>query len=296
MSRVFEAAKKTTGIANEIERSFKGELHGEAAPKVRGPEVVPAPDPALRADTPVSTPYRTVSIQAFGPSPILPFEGKDHQAAERYRILRTRIVHNPRQVRLLCISSTTPRDGKTVTTVNLGASLALKKQTTALVVDVDMRRPQLAKLLGIPEKPGLAEYLAGRCTLAETIVQIDNVPNLYVLPSGQHSGNPTELLDSERWRTATEFFRTQFDYTVMDSPPIGPVADYDLIQDVCDGVILVVRPRHSNRALLQKGINQMTDKFLGAVINCAEDWFLWRVHEGSYYDYSSPDPEHSSGR
>jgi capsular exopolysaccharide synthesis family protein len=295
MSRVFEATKVAKALSDEAVLSFaSGEFSAEPVPKPKGPEVLPFVDLADGPCTP-SMGYRRVSIHVGAPGPILPFDGDNPRAAERYRILRTRIVHHPRQARLLCISSTSPRDGKTTTTVNLASALALKKETTALLIDVDLRRPQLAKLLGISETPGLADFLAGKCTLREAIVQFEDLPNLYFLPSGRAVGNPAELLDSDQWRNATEYFRKEFDHTVMDSPPIGPVADFDLIQAVCDGVILVVRPRHTNRDLLHKGMNLMNEKFMGAVVNCAEDWFLWRAQDASYYGYGSK-PKNSKGR
>jgi capsular exopolysaccharide synthesis family protein len=292
MSRVFEATRRAIVLPDDRTLSFET---GEAAfEKVSTPREV---EPEARGEqgTGISSPVlqdRTVPIRPFGPSQLLPFNSQNPWAAERYRILRTRIVHHPRQVRILCVSSTSPGDGKSVTAINLADSLALKSETRVLLVDVDLRRPQLANFLGIPGNPGLTDLLSGERTEAETIVRIERFPNLYFLPSGRSIRNPAELLDSEQWRKTAENFRNEFDYTVIDSPPIGPVADYDLIETVCEGVILVVRPGHSNRLLLQKGLDQMNDKFMGVVINCAEDWFLWRTHDGSrYYQYSDESRE-----
>jgi capsular exopolysaccharide synthesis family protein len=286
VSRVFEAAAKADEKNSAVEKSEAIAETAKPALKDSAKEATPAPEPLPR--------YRTVPIELIGPSQLLPFNSQDPFAGERYRILRTRIAHHPKQARTLCISSTSPRDGKSVTAINLATSLALKKNTNVLLVDVDLRRPQLARFLGIPEEPGVADLLSGNSTLEEVIVRIERFPNLHVLPAGRPIGNPAELLDSEQWRKAAVQFRQEFDYTVMDSPPIGPVADYDLIQTVCEGVILVVRPGHTSRSLLQRGIDHLNDRFMGAVINCAEDWLLWHSQDGSYYYRYAEEPRPKS--
>jgi capsular exopolysaccharide synthesis family protein len=281
MSRFFEAvqrAEQSAGARHPPAPEKKQSIRDETATPPGRDDHRPAAPPAH---------YRTVSIRVPASAPLMPFDGTHLHAAERYRSIRTRIVQHPRQPRTLCISSTSTGDGKTVSALNIAASLALKKQTTALLMDGDLRRPQLAKLLGIPDSPGLADYLAGGCTLQEAIMQIEELPSLYFLPAGHGTTNPTELLDSDRWRQIMESLHQDFNFCVVDTPPIGLVADYDLIQTVCDGVILIVRPGHSNRSLLQKGLAQMPkDKFLGVVINHVAEWFLWQVQDRYYYGYS----------
>lgn len=229
---------------------------------------------------------RTTSIRIPQDAPVLPFDGTHILAAERYRIIRTKIVQHPAAPQVICVSSTTPGDGKTINALNVASSLALKKDTTVVLLDVDLRRPQLAPLLGLSESPGLAEYLAGSCTIEEVLVRIAEMPSLYFIPSGRSPRNPTDLLDSSRWRALIDLLRKQFNFVVIDSPPIGVVADYDLIQTVADGIIMVVRPGHTKRKLLYKGIDQIAkERLLGIIINCVEDWFLWRTHDTSYYAY-----------
>ena len=281
MSRFFEAAQKAEEKKPESVRPLlpmdKDELRLETA-------VPPVPDPVPPAAPPAH--YRTVSIRVPATAPLMPFDGSHLQAAEGYRIIRTKIVQHPRQPRVLCISSSSTGDGKTISALNIASSLALKKQTATLLVDADLRRPQLARLLSVPESPGLREYLAGSCSLRETIIRVAELPSLYFLPAGSSTLNPTELLDSERWRGLTESLRKEFDFCVLDCPPIGLVADYDLIQVACDGLILIARPGHTNRKLLQKSLTQMPrDRFLGVVLNHVEDWFLWHA-QGNYYYYS----------
>jgi capsular exopolysaccharide synthesis family protein len=287
MSKFFEAVKRTDMNLGGMSLPFTDEEISVADAAAASPEHEPAAQAFSRSAAPPEG-YRNISIRVPLGAPILPFDGSHMGAAEHYRMIRTKIVQHPSKPQVLCVSSTSIGDGKTVNSLNIACSLALKQDTKVLLVDVDLRRSQLAGLLGIPEAPGLAELLAGSCTLQDAIVQIADLPSLYLLPAGRCPTNPTELLDSEVWRGVTETFRKTFDFTVMDSPPVGMVADYDLIETVCDGIVLVTRPGHSNRRMLQEGISQMPkDKFLGVVVNCVEPWFLWHPRSSYYGNYYS---------
>jgi capsular exopolysaccharide synthesis family protein len=236
-------------------------------------------DPSFRA----TAEFRMVSVHASANASCLSLDAAE-RSSESYRIIRTKIVQHPLKPRLICVSSSTPGDGKTVTTMNIAGSLALKRETTAILVDADLRRPRLSGLLGIPGSPGLADVLAGTCSVQDAVVRVEDLPSLYFLPAGRCSTNPTELLDSDRWRSMVNWLRKAFAFVILDSPPVGMVADYDLIQSVCDSILLIVRPGHTNRKLLQRTIDQMpTERFLGVVVNAVDDWFLWRTH-GHYYD------------
>ena len=218
--------------------------------------------------------------------PMLPFDGADPQAAEQYKIIRTRILHHPAQPRSLVVSSAQTEDGKSVTAVNVAGCLALKEKTTVLLVDADLRRSSLAEMLGVPSAPGLADVLAGGSSLERAIVRLEPFSNLFFLPKGDRQGSPTELLDSTGWRAVSSALRKEFDYVVIDAPPIGLVADYDLVEAVSDGVILVIRPDHTNRALGLKALNSIhPDRLIGVVLNCAPDWFLARPFGHGYYHY-----------
>ena len=217
--------------------------------------------------------------------PTLPFDGTSPRAAEQYRMIRTRIVHDHRNPRICLISSPTPGDGKTITTINIAASLALKTNVSALLIDCDLRRAGIAGRLGIDLEPGLAGVLEGVCTLQQAIVQVEELPGLYVLPAGKPRVNPTELLDSAAWKDVCASTRREFSYVVLDSCPVGSVADYELVQATADAVIIVVRPDHTNRALSLKAVeNVPKEKLLGVVVNCALEWFLRRT-PASYYQY-----------
>ncbi len=115
---------------------------------------------------------------------------------------------------------------------------------------------------------------------------MEQFPNLYVLPVGAGSKtNPAELLDTKQWKSLCATVREGFSFVIVDGPPIAAVADYELIQASCDGVIVVVRPDHTDRTLFSKAFELIPGKKkLGVVLNCASKWFLWKTHESYYYD------------
>lgn len=152
-----------------------------------------------------------------------------------------------------------------------------------------MRRPSMASLLGLPTQPGLSEYLAGTCSLDDVITRIEQFPNLYFVPAGRSGANPTELLDSRRWSAACKAFRERSRFVIFDAPPMGTVADYDLIEANCDGVIFVVRPDVTDRKQCLESLASVSrGKLIGVLMNCVSDWFLSRTKGYDYYQ-ASPD-------
>jgi capsular exopolysaccharide synthesis family protein len=224
-------------------------------------------------------------------APVFPYDGaaQDSTVSERYRIIRTKILHHPRQPRVMVVSSPGAGDGKTVTAVNLAGALSLKANAKVLLMDADFRRPTIHKQTGLPNDPGLAGVLEKQCSIRQALIHTLQFPNLYVLPAGEWSLNPAELLDSAEWHYFLTRIREMFAYVVIDSPPMTAVADYDLIQARSDGVILVTRPDHTKRAACFRALEMIPgEKMLGVVVNCVEDWFLGRaLRQDNYYYYET---------
>jgi capsular exopolysaccharide synthesis family protein len=209
---------------------------------------------------------------------------KDDDATEQYRIIRTKILQSYLQPRLIVVSSAGAGDGKTVTSVNIAAALALKNHERVLIVEGDLRRPTMAKVLGLPRSPGLSNVLRGTAPVETAVIQIESLPSLYVLPAGAGAGNPAELLDSPQWRTLCEQLRRQFEFVIIDAPPVGAVTDFQLIEPMCDGIIAVIRIDHTNRTVLQNMLFEIPPgKLIGIVLNSVEEWFFWRSRGYSYY-------------
>jgi capsular exopolysaccharide synthesis family protein len=286
VSKIFEALRKTESELAEVAKAVLAE--GMLATPVVDPDsagaspVQPAADlPEIEHDSDETV--RSASIAMVPGSALLPFD-TDHQAAEQYRIIRTKINHHPGQPRVVLVSSPMPGDGKTITAINLAAALSLQQDMRVLLLDCDFRRSSATKLLGLKPTPGLGEVLRNEASLEAALVRIDQFPNLYVLPPGVTAPGPAELLTSARWKLLLELCRTEFRFVVFDAPPIGAVAEYELLQVSCDGIVLVVRQDHTNRRLWQRVLEAVPkEKRIGVILNCAKDWFLWKTH--SYYYY-----------
>jgi capsular exopolysaccharide synthesis family protein len=230
---------------------------------------------------------RTTWVDIKAESPVFPFDGRDLRAAEQYRIIRTKILQHPDKLHVIAISSPQLGDGKSVTAANVAGSLALRNEISVLLVDADFRRPALAGLFDVPASPGLTGVLSGESSLEEAIMSLRiGAAKLYFLPAGRRTKNPAELLGSKRWTLVCAEIRKRFDYCIIDTPPVGVVADYDLIQPAADGVVLVVRPDYTNRKYCLMALQSIPkEKLIGVITNCVPDWFLARPrsHDYSYY-------------
>jgi capsular exopolysaccharide synthesis family protein len=201
-------------------------------------------------------------------------------------MVRTKIAYHPLQPKVIVVTSACSGDGKTISAVNLATVFALRSDVQVLLVEADFRRSGLAELLGIPPKPGIADVLTGKCDLSEALVRLEQLPNLWVLPAGACAVNPAEMLETEAWQSMCASFRRQFAFTLIDAPPVALVADYELIEKDCDGVLMVARPDHTDRSSFAAALALISaDKMLGVLMNRTDDWFLWKA-QASYYGYS----------
>lgn len=316
MSRIYDALKQSE---NSVVRMIEDEQRtqperAEASEALTAVETLPelpemqefpaaeehqaiiAYPPAEEVQTPPSG-YRMVTIRAKATVPILPFDGTDPRTAEAYRILRTNILHHPARPKMIAVSSAGAGDGKTTNAINLAGALALKQGVRVLLIDADLRNGTVAMRLGIDPCPGLAEALAGACPMADAIVQTANLSNLFILPGGQTLSNPAELLDSDSWRQAAGALRQDFDFIVVDTTPIGMVADYDLIQVVCDGTIMIVRPDHTDRNSFEKALLSIPkERQLGVLLNHTAEWLFWRTPQSYGYYGKTKKPLESGAK
>jgi capsular exopolysaccharide synthesis family protein len=229
---------------------------------------------------------RAVPVRLVATNPVLPFDTRSRRAVEQYRMIRTKIHHHSGKPQIIAVTSAGSGDGKTVTSINIAGAMSLKAGAQVLLIDADLRRSSIARMLGFPSEPGLTDVISQTCDLEHALIRIQQFPNCYVLPAGKPSKNPPELLDSATWRTLCDTLRIRFQYVILDSPPVASVADYDLIETVSDGVLMVVRPDHTNRATFKKAMTAIPlAKMLGFVLNGMNDWFLWNVQAGYSYTY-----------
>ena len=285
MSKIFDAVNRGKNDLAESIRSLTGVPEQPQSDPVVAPDgPAPAAESAPNAKDPKEVRAKKLSLRIPAPSPLFPFDSDCWEASEQYRILRAKLGQHPKQPRVIVVSSPGSQDGKTVSAVNVAGALSLKDQAKVLLLEGDMRRPTLDVRLGIPKSPGLADVLMGACTMEDALVQAEELPNLYIMTAGTAPPNAAELLETVQWHALCARMRTMFRYTIMDSPPMAAVADFDLIQAACDGVILVVRPDRTNRAVCKKSLEMVAkNKFLGVLLNCVPSWYFGG--KSSYYNY-----------
>jgi capsular exopolysaccharide synthesis family protein len=220
---------------------------------------------------------KTIPIRLRGGKPVLPLGDSHPKAGEQYRLLRASILQRPNHARMIAVSSPGPGAGKAESSINIAVALALNTGIQVVLVETDLRNPQFHSLFGFSPSAGLAEVLAGECSLDDALLQFEQLPNLYLLPAGRNRLHidALDLLDSSSWRLTYALLRRRFQFIIVDTAPVTPVADYELLQFKCDGVILVDPPDRPNRKLFSKAVRAVAkEKLIGTILNCMEEWFV----------------------
>lgn len=220
-----------------------------------------------------------------GPSPmIITHNDPTAAASEAFRVLRTNLqfMGLDKPLKSLLVTSATPGEGKTTTIVNLAVAFA---QTGARVclVDADLRRPMVAKTLGVTNWSGLTTLLVNK-DRTESYLQDTAIPGLTVLTSGPIPPNPAEILGSNRMSKLLEDLEAQFDMVLVDTPPVLAVTDAAVLAPKVNGVVLVVRAGQVARqqALRAKeALEAVKANVLGAVLGAVQP----EGREGYYYYY-----------
>jgi protein-tyrosine kinase len=192
---------------------------------------------------------------------------------EQFRTLRSRLyqIRDKQPLRTLLITSSLPAEGKTFVANNLAQALARQQNCRVLLIDADLRRPDLHLGFGAPASPGLSEYLRGE--VDEMAVIQKGLPEyLCFIAGGNESDNPADLLANGRLKALLENVGPVFDWIILDSPPTLPVSDALVLADLCDGVVTVVRAAQTEFDSAQKSCHQLREKnLLGVALNCAEE-------------------------
>lgn len=192
--------------------------------------------------------------------------------ADQYRMLRHAVekLHQEAGHQVFGITSAGAGDGKTVTTLNLAGSLAQSATTRVLVVCADLHRETATEYLGMTGvgSPGLADALAhDHYELTHVVKRIHSL-NTWIVPTGSAETRPYELLASPRLGKLLEQARQHFDYVLIDTPPVAPLADCRLLARVVDGFIVVVAANKTPRKLLGEALRLLDPaKVLGVVFN-----------------------------
>jgi succinoglycan biosynthesis transport protein ExoP len=219
------------------------------------------------------------------------------QFAEAFRSLRTSLLlsntsHPPKYI---VLTSATPSEGKTTAASNLAAILA-QRDTRVLLIDGDLRRPNVHHRFGLNGKIGLTTVLTGATTLEDTVQRVPEIPNLDILPSGPVPPFPTEMLSSAAMDVILKRCGEIYNYIVIDSPPILSVTDGVILARQADAVVLVVRHGKSSkhvvrraRDLLLRSGAAITGIVLNAVDLNSPEYYGYYGYSG--YSYASVDSD-----
>jgi capsular exopolysaccharide synthesis family protein len=253
---------------------------------------------------------RLVNLPALGYIPMIS-EGQDRLMtempthsliSESYRGLRSSIsfaaVDEP--LKTLIVSSSNQGEGKSLTSVNLAIAMALDRRRVILV-DADLRRPNLHRLLRLPQNPGLSDLLVDRVPL-EDALQRTEVEGLQVIASGPRPPDPAELLNSGRMRELIKQLSQMADVVVFDTPPCIPVTDAQVLATKVNGVVLVLEVGEARKAALRHAkslFDQARARTLGLVFNKigqdgSHGYYYYYTSGASYYTDELTE-EHSNG-
>jgi protein-tyrosine kinase len=215
-------------------------------------------------------------------APLIP-HAVDGVVVEYYRRLRAKIIQEQERkpFRSLVVTSPAPQDGKSVTALNLALSFGMLPGYRVLLVDGDLRKGRLGKMLGMDDHPGLNNLIEGSAELEDVVLKCDDIP-VYFMVRGSATMPPGELLHSSRLIPQLRKMTEQFSLVLVDSPPVNLVADAQLLAAGCDAVLLIARAFATSRKALQKAVQDLSPfRVIGTVLNRGMRADLYR----HYKDY-----------
>lgn len=283
MSRIHEALKK----AQEERSAQQAAQHSGSLDVPENVSASLAPAAIVDAPDEVKTPVRedksgTLTFEMLlarcrqgrwgaSPSSVVGASEENGTGAksEVFRTLRTRLyqIRAVQQLRTVIVTSALPGDGKTFVTSNLAYSISRQRERRTLLIDADLRLSNLHTPLGAERGPGLSEYLLGEADEV-AVMQRGREENLFLIAGGKSVANPTELLSNGRLEKLLARLSTVFDWILIDSPPVIPVSDANIVAKMCDGILMVVRSGSTPYDLAQKACDGFQDRpLLGVVLN-----------------------------
>lgn len=217
------------------------------------------------------------------------FDPRDNDPfyTEMMRGLRAKVEHriDTTGFRALGVTSAVAGEGKTKTAIQLAVNMASTGRKKVLLMDLDLRKSDVAREMRIGATPGLSEYLLGSVS-REEIIRITSTRGLYLVPAGAPVHSPVDLLAGEKFRSFLKELRGHFDLLILDTPPILPVPDALTISDQLDAFIVVFRLSFTPYKLLRQAVDELdTGKIMGVVLNGDEkksDKYYSRYY-GNYY-------------
>jgi receptor protein-tyrosine kinase len=230
-------------------------------------------------------------------SRLVMFSEHNSLAAEKFRVLKTRLRHLQRkqELKTVLITSASPGEGKTMVASNLAVSLARNTSRRVLLLEGDLRHPALASQFGLRDPRGVTEWFETEDSLSRFVCRVEGL-KLWLLLAGKPALDPLKILQSTRFTEAVNQLAPAFDWIVIDAPPLMPLADVHVLAALADGLVLVVRQGRTPQKALVKGLAGLDGaKVLGVVFNDTQ------AIETGYHEYYAPQgsadkTENGSGR
>jgi len=279
-----EARSEARESRSEVRREARGGSRSETRSEARTEaQAGPAPE--------IFNQFQTLTIVAPAHGRLVSVSDKDSPAAEAFRLLAVRLRHmrRDRQLKKLLVTSSIPQEGKSTCSSNLACSLALRAHQRVLLLEGDVRRPSLSPMFGLVNRPGVCEWLRQERELKDCVYYLDGA-DLWFMPAGNSPSNPLEILQSGRVPMLLDRLVELFDWVIIDSPPVLPLADTSVWSRLADGILIVTRQGTSEKRQLQRAIDSIeSQKLIGALLNSSNS----APHTDYYY---SPRPAGKSGR
>jgi capsular exopolysaccharide synthesis family protein len=190
--------------------------------------------------------------------------------SEAFRTLRTNVIFSSAEegARTLVVTSTGPREGKSLVAANLAVAIAQAGQRV-LLVDGDLRKPKLHEIFRVGQEPGVSNVMVGGAKTSDAIVE-SSVEGLWLMAAGRIPPNPAELLGSQRFHELLTSLKAHFDWVILDTPPVMAVTDAALVAHRVTGVVFVIRADATSRHAAKRALDQLEQvgaKFVGGVLN-----------------------------
>lgn len=297
MSRIEQALRRAAVAAgasvtqNEEHVSSADESISRYPGEDRGGPARPAAD-ALRTWNPVVPQTRARGqLVTGGLDERLILQHASATAVEQYRRLAG-VLHDIQAAhgtRILMVSSALPREGKTLTVANLALTLSESYDRSVLLIDADLRRPSLHDLFNLPNAGGLSEGL--RSGSAE-LSPFKLLPRLSVLLAGRPGPDPVASLTSERMQVLLEQSAAEFDWVLLDAPPVGMMPDANLLARLVQGVIFVIAAGSTPFTLVERAVNEIgRDSIVGTVLNRMDEADIPAIGSYAQYYCATDNPE-----
>jgi len=234
----------------------------------------------------------TISAVLSEDSRIAVLESARVMGEDRFRLLRHHLkeIRLSRKLKSVIVTSAIPRDGKSTMAINTAAALVDQGRQRVLLIEADLHCPSLGRTLGLESVPGTAECLEFGHDPFSHIRRVDPL-GFYFLQAGSSAAHPTDLIQSEAFPKLVERVCEQFDWVIIDTPPICPVPDTLSMWKHVDGVLVVVRSGATPRERADQAINLAGPERVAAIIfngsvEASEDYYNYSSYYGSKYGYS----------